>query len=145
MSLSDTTCARTAGPATTPPVSVRRINQQRAVSELKYFQIPAAQHSVAEVPAVTPRPTAEVSNTRPSVPVLLAPRESPGQEEPVRGLTPAPAPGLGLASEQQAPAQARPALCVTRTLVAERRSAMKVWTAPATRDQSAPVRKFSNS
>jgi len=123
VSHSDTRCARLAGPATTPPVL-----------------IPAAQHSVEEVPAVTPRPTAEVSSTRRSAPVLPALPENPGQEAPVRGLAPAPAPAPGLASEL-APAPEHPALCVTRTLVGERRTVMKVWTVLVTRDQSVPVRE----
>ena len=94
---------------------------------------------MAEVPAVTPRPTAEVSNTRRSVPALLAPRENPGLEELARGPTQALA--LAPASEEQA--QARLVLCVTRIPVGERRSVMRVWTGLATRDQSVPVRKFS--
>ena len=152
MSHSDTRCARTAGPATTPPVLVgrteSRAEQRAAASTDKYCcQIPAAQHSVEEVPAVTPLPTAEVSNTRRSVPVLQAPLENPGQEGPVRGLPRDQAPGLELASELRAQGQAQchPALCVTQTRVGERRSAMKVWTGLVTRDQSVPVRKFSHS
>ena len=66
----------------------------RAGSQARYYQIPAAQHSVVGVPAVTPQPTVVVFSTRRSVPVLPAPQESPGQEEPVRGLPHPPAPGL---------------------------------------------------
>ena len=144
MSHSDTRCARTAGPATTPPVLVGRSSrgEERPGCKYEYCQIPAAQHSVVEVPAVTPRPTAEVSSTRRSVHVLPAPPENPGQEAPVGGLAPGPAPGL---ASELAPAPELPALCALRTRVGERRSVRKVWTGLVSPDQSVPARELSNS